>query len=606
MEFIHFSKFVFAKARKRGNHRILFYRDNSLAKWVGITWSELAEKVQTTARAMVQVGVKEHDNIAICSQNKPHCVIVDFANFANRAVSVPMYATASAPQIEYIVNDAKIALIFVGEQQQYDSALEVLATSNYLKHIVVFDSSVDLKGEKRAMYFEDFLALGADMKHDKEVEKRKKAAKEEDLAVIMYTSGTTGEPKGVMLPHTALLEGMRIHTERLVTVNRHDKSIAFLPMSHIFERAWVYFCMHKDVKIYLNLRPIEVQQTIKEVRPTLMCSVPRFWEKVAAGVQEKIETFTPFKKALVTWAVAVGTTYNLHYLRINKPVPLGLRFRYMVADKLIFSTLKKTIGIENGRMFPVAGAALDDKLAVFFRSLGIPITYGYGLTETTATVCCYDYTDYRVGTMGSLMPGVQVKIGDDNEILVKGKTVTSGYYNKPEATAAAFVDGWFRTGDAGKLIEGKHLMMTDRIKDLFKTSNGKYIAPQQIETKLGADRYIDQIAVIGNNRNYVTAIIAPNLDAVKALAEQHQITYERMEDLLENPIVLKFYEERIAEGQAEMASFEKIKRFRLIKKGFSMEAGELTSTLKLRRAVIQQNYKSLIDEMYDTVVAPVL
>ena len=208
--------------------------------------------------------------------------------------------------------------------------------------------------------------------------------------------------------------------------------------------------------------------------------------------------------------------------------------------------------------------------------------------------------------MGSLMPGVQVKIGDDNEILVKGKTVTSGYYNKPEATAAAFVDGWFRTGDAGKLLDGKYLMMTDRIKDLFKTSNGKYIAPQQIETKLGADRYIDQIAVIGNNRNYVTAIIAPNLDAVKALAEQHQITYERMEDLLENPIVLKFYEERIAEGQAEMASFEKIKRFRLIKKGFSMEAGELTSTLKLRRAVIQQNYKSLIDEMYDTVVAPVL
>ncbi len=202
--------------------------------------------------------------------------------------------------------------------------------------------------------------------------------------------------------------------------------------------------------------------------------------------------------------------------------------------------------------------------------------------------------------------GSAVIIGDDNEILVKGKTVTSGYYNKPEATAAAFVDGWFRTGDAGKLIEGKHLMMTDRIKDLFKTSNGKYIAPQQIETKLGADRYIDQIAVIGNNRNYVTAIIAPNLDAVKALAEQHHITYERMEDLLENPIILKFYEDRIAEGQVEMASFEKIKRFRLIKKGFSMEAGELTSTLKLRRAVIQQNYKSLIDEMYDTVVAPVL
>jgi len=606
MELIHFSKFVFAKAKKRGNHRILFYRDNSLAKWVGITWSELAEKVQITARAMVQVGVKEQDNIAICSQNKPHCVIVDFANFANRAVSVPMYATASAPQIEYMVNDANISLIFVGEQQQYDSALEVLATSKFLKHIVVFDSSVDLKGEKRAMYFENFLALGSDMKHDKEVEKRKKAAKEDDLAVIMYTSGTTGEPKGVMLLHTSLMEGMRIHNERLVTVNKRDKSIAFLPMSHIFERAWVYFCMHKDVKIYLNLRPAEVQQAVKEIHPTLMCSVPRFWEKVAAGVQEKIETFTPFKKGLVTWAVAVGETYNLHYKRINKSAPLGLSLRYMIADKLIFSTLKKAIGIENGRIFPVAGAALDDKLAVFFRSLGIPIMYGYGLTETTATVCCYDYSDYRIGSLGSLMPGVEAKIGEDNEILIKGKTVTAGYYKKPEATEAAFIDGWFRTGDAGKLVDGKHLMMTDRIKDLFKTSNGKYIAPQQIETKLGADRYIDQIAVIGNNRNFVTAILAPNLDAVKALAQEHQISYERMEDLLENPIILKFYEERIAEGQAEMASFEKIKRFRLIKKGFSIDAGELTSTLKLRRAVILQNYKSLIDEMYDTVVSPVL
>lgn len=606
MELTHFSKFVFAKARKRGNHRILFYRDNSLAKWVGITWSELAEKVQSAARAMVEIGVKEHDNIAICSQNKPHAVIADFANFANRAVSVPMYATASASQIDYIVNDANISLIFVGEQQQYDSALEVITTSKLLKRIVVFDSSVDLKGEKRAMYFEDFLALGRDMTHDKEVERRKKAAKAEDLAVIMYTSGTTGEPKGVMLLHTSLLEILRIHDERLVTIGKHEKSIAFLPMSHIFERAWSYFCMYKDIKVYLNLRPVEVQQTIKEVRPTLMCSVPRFWEKVAAGVQEKIETFTPLKKGLVTWAVAVGATYNLEYKRIRKSPPLGLRIRYLIADKMIFSTLKKAIGIERGHLFPVAGAALDDKLTVFFRSLGIPITYGYGLTETTATVCCYDYYDYRIGSIGTVMPGVQVKIGEDNEILVKGKTVTSGYYNKPEATEAAFIDGWFRTGDAGKLIDGKHLVMTDRIKDLFKTSNGKYIAPQQIETKLGADRYIDQIAVIGNNRNYVTAIIAPNLDAVTALAKEHQISYERMEDLLENPTILKFYEERIAEGQVEMASFEKIKRFRLIKKGFSIDAGEITATLKLRRAVILQNYKSMIDEMYDSVVTPVL
>lgn len=235
--------------------------------------------------------------------------------------------------------------------------------------------------------------------------------------------------------------------------------------------------------------------------------------------------------------------------------------------------------------------------------MGIPLVYGYGLTETTASVCCYPYKNYVLGSIGSLMPGVQVKIGEDNEILVKGETVFSGYYNKPEATKAAFVDGWFRTGDAGRL-DGDVLFMTDRIKDLFKTSNGKYIAPQQIETALGMDKYIEQIAVIGNNRNFVTAIIAPNIEAVKAFAQQQNISYNRIEDLLENPLVYKLFEERIAEAQKDMAGYEHIKKFRLIPKGFTMEAGELTSTLKLRRAVILQNYASTIEEMYNSVEGP--
>ena len=513
MGVIHFSKLVFAKAKKRGSHRVFFSRDNAQEKWFGITWDELADKVLKTARAMVQVGVKESDNIGICCQNMVEGVIADFANFANRAVSVPMYATLSSQQIEYIVNDAEIALLFVGEQQQYDCALEVLKKSEFLKQIVVFDSNVNLHGEASSLYFSDFMAKGEDNTHTKEVNRRQEAAQDSDLAIIMYTSGTTGEPKGVMLPHRALLAGMRIHKERLVSVKKGDKSISFLPLSHIFERAWVYFCMTMDVKIYLNLRPLEIQRSIKEIRPTLMCSVPRFWEKVAAGVQEKVAAFPPFKQGLVSWALATGKSYNLDYLRLEKNPPLGLRCRYFIANSLIFNQLKKTIGIERGNMFPTAGAALDDKLAVFFRSMGIPICYGYGLTETTATVCCYDYTEYRIGTVGSLMPEVQVKIGEDNEILVKAETVTSGYYKKPEATAEAFIDGWFRTGDSGKLIDGKYVVLVDRIKDLFKTSNGKYIAPQQIETKLGADRYIEQIAVIGNNRNYVTAIIAPNIEA---------------------------------------------------------------------------------------------
>ncbi len=604
MELIHFSKLVAAKAKKQASRAALYYRDYSVAKWVEITWRELHEKVERVARALVSLGVKEEDRVAICSQNMPQALMVDFANYANRAISVPMYATASVQQIEYIVNDAEIEILCVGEQIQYDNALEVIKNSKFLKHIIVFDPSVDLKGESRAMYFEEFMRKGDDLSLQKTVDKRTKAATEDDLAIIMYTSGTTGESKGVMLPHSCLLEAMRIHDQRLVSIKRSDTSMAFLPLTHIFERAWTYFCLWQDVKVYLNQRPSDIQNTLKEVRPTLLCAVPRFWEKIAAGVQLKIDTFSPFMKAMVTWALAVGEEYNIGYRKDQKRAPFGLACRYRIADGLIFSKLKKVVGIDKGRLFPVAGAALDDKLAKFFVSLGLPIMYGYGLTETTATVCCYPYHNYVIGSMGTLMPDVQVKIGEDGEILVKGKTVCSGYYKKPEITANSFIDGWFRTGDAGKLVDGKHLYMTDRLKDLFKTSNGKYIAPQQIETILGGDVFIEQVAVIGNNRNFVTAIIAPNLEAIKGYAAQNNITYELVDELMEHPQICKMMEERIAVLQKDMAPYEKIKKFRLIKRGFTIESGELTSTLKLRRAVILQNYAAMIEEMYNPVQGP--
>lgn len=604
MELIHFSKLVAAKAKKQANRVALYYRDYSVAKWVEITWRELHEKVERVARALVSIGVKDENRVAICSQNMPQALMVDFANYANRAISVPMYATASVQQIEYIINDAEIEVLCVGEQAQYDNALEVIKNSKFLKHIIVFDPSVNLKGESRAMYFEDFMRKGDDQSLQKVVDKRTKAATEDDLAIIMYTSGTTGESKGVMLPHSCLLEAMRIHDQRLVHIKRSDTSMAFLPLTHIFERAWTYFCLWQDIRVYLNQRPTDIQNTLKEVRPTLLCAVPRFWEKIAAGVQLKIDSFSPLKKALVAWALAVGEEYNIGYKKDLKRVPCGLAIRYKIADRLIFSTLKKVVGLDKGRLFPVAGAALDDKLAKFFISLGLPIMYGYGLTETTATVCCYPYHNYVIGSMGTLMPDVQVKIGEDGEILVKGKTVCSGYYKKPEINANSFIDGWFRTGDAGKLVDGKHLYMTDRLKDLFKTSNGKYIAPQQIETILGGDVFIEQVAVIGNNRNYVTAIIAPNLEAIKGYATQQGIAFELVDELMEHPQICKMMEERIAELQKDMAPYEKIKKFRLIKRGFTIESGELTSTLKLRRAVILQNYASMIEEMYNPVQGP--
>ncbi|MDR1591451.1 MAG: long-chain fatty acid--CoA ligase [Prevotellaceae bacterium] len=599
MKVIHFARQPEEKARKRGKSPAMFYRDNSLSQWIALTWQEVFDRVESTACKLAAMGIGEGDRVAICSQNKPHILIVDMANHANRAVSVPMYPTLSAAQIEYIINDAQISLIFVGEQQQYDNVVEILPHSPYLKKIVVFDNSVSLGDVPCAVYFSDFLAEGrTHTEMASLVHARRKAANEEDLAIILYTSGTSGEPKGVMLSHGNLLATMHIHNLR-IKLTKGDKSMVFLPLSHIFEYGWTNLCMQNDVKLYFNQYPSEIQQTLREVRPHNLCAVPRFWEKVAAGVDERIAAFSPFKQGLVAWAVAVGKAYNIDTIRCGKKPGFNLWLRYYIANRLIFSKLKKTVGIENAKVLPTAGAALSDKLAIFFRSLGIPIYYGYGLTETTATVACYTDFNYTIGSVGDVMPDVEVRIGDDNEIQIKGKTVAKGYYNKPEATAAAFVDGWFRSGDAGRL-DGQALYMTDRIKDLFKTSNGKYISPQQIETLIGADRYIEQIAVIGDNRNYVTAIIVPEMTLLRTFAEEQNISCDRIEELLIHPQVVRFYADRIAGLENGLASFERIKKFRLVKHSFSIASGELTSTLKLRRAVIQQNYAWLIDEMYDS------
>ncbi len=599
MEIPHFSQLVFKKAKRKPNANIIFYRDNSLAKWIGLTWKEVADKVMRLASAYVRLGIKEEDKIAICSQNKPQSFIVDFANYTNRVVSVPMYATASASQMEYIVNDAQVSMIFVGDQQQYDNVLTFVEKTPSLKKIVVFEESVDLRGHEQATYFSQIMELGNDEKDIKVVKSRQKVAKEEDLAILMYTSGTTGNSKGVMLTHSNLLEAMRIHNIKMTQISKKERSLAFLPLSHIFERGWSYFCLLKDVKVYLVQNPKDIQQAIREVRPHYMSNVPRFWEKVALGINEKIAAMSPFKRAMVTWAMAIGESYNIDYLRLDKCPPLKLKLSYKFADKFIFGLVKKTVGIENGKMFPTAGAYMDSKLIKFFRCMGIPITFGYGLTETFATVSCFDYKGYKFGTIGTVMPDVQVKIGEDDEILVKGKTITPGYYNLPEVNAEAFVDGWFRTGDSGKIDEDGHLVIVDRIKDLFKTSNGKYIAPQQIETKLNMDPYIAQIVVIGDSRNFVTAIIVPEMEALKEFANNHNIIYDNLDELFENKMVQKLYTERIEAAQKDMANFEKVKKFRLIKKCFTVESGEMTLTLKLRRAVILHNYKELIDEMYD-------
>ena len=600
MIYYHFAELIHRQAEKYGNRTALKHRDNATGKWLKISWREFSDKVMLTAKAMAEFGIKVQENIGVYSQNMPQCLYTDFGAYGNRVVSIPMYATNSPGQIEYIINDAKIRTLFVGEQLQYNNAFKVQKDSKYLERLVVFDPAVKMNPEdKTSIYFDDFLRLGDNAHAESTVKIRMTEAVPEDLATIIYTSGTTGESKGVMLPHSCYLEAMRIHDVRLPLVTDKDLSMSFLPMTHIFEKAWCYYCLHKGVTIAINQDPKMIQKTLPEVHPTLMCNVPRFWEKVYAGVHEKINSASPAMKKIFLDAIETGRRYNLEYKNKGIPAPCSLKLKFQFYNKTVFTLLKKVLGIERGRFFPVAGAPLSDTINEFLQSVNIPIAYGYGLSETTATVCFYPEIGFQFGSIGEVMPGVQVKIDPgNNEILVKGKTVMSGYYNKPEETRKAFTeDGFFRTGDAGRL-EGNTLFFTERIKDLYKTSNGKYIAPQAIEMVMSGDNYIEQIAVIGDQRKFVSALIVPADPLLEKYAGEKGISFESREELVKNKDIIRFIEARVEEHQKNLASYEKIKRFTLLPEPFMMGC-ELTDTLKLRRPVVLQKYATEIEAMYE-------
>ena len=600
MIYYHFAELIHRQAEKYGNRTALKHRDNATGKWLKISWREFSDKVMLTAKAMAEFGIKVQENIGVYSQNMPQCLYTDFGAYGNRVVSIPMYATNSPGQIEYIINDAKIRTLFVGEQLQYNNAFKVQKDSKYLERLVVFDPAVKMNPEdKTSIYFDDFLRLGDNAHAESTVKIRMTEAVPEDLATIIYTSGTTGESKGVMLPHSCYLEAMRIHDVRLPLVTDKDLSMSFLPMTHIFEKAWCYYCLHKGVTIAINQDPKMIQKTLPEVHPTLMCNVPRFWEKVYAGVHEKINSASPAMKKIFLDAIETGRKYNLEYKNKGIPAPCSLKLKFQFYNKTVFTLLKKVLGIERGRFFPVAGAPLSDTVNEFLQSVNIPIAYGYGLSETTATVCFYPEIGFQFGSIGEVMPGVQVKIDPgNNEILVKGKTVMSGYYNKPEEMKKAFTeDGFFRTGDAGRL-EGNTLFFTERIKDLYKTSNGKYIAPQAIEMVMSGDNYIEQIAVIGDQRKFVSALIVPVYPLLEKYAGEKGISFESREELVKNKDIIRFIEARVEEHQKNLASYEKIKRFTLLPEPFMMGC-ELTDTLKLRRPVVLQKYATEIEAMYE-------
>jgi long-chain acyl-CoA synthetase len=535
-------------------------------------------------------------NVAIFAENMPEWMIADLAIMSIRAVSVPIYATNSKKEAEYIINDAEISVVFVGGQEEYDKAVQILETNIYLKLIVAFDKSIVLDRTENSIYLTDFIATKTNENITIELQKRYFEYDLSDLASIIYTSGTTGEPKGVMLDHHNFAASLAAHDYEL-NVSDKDISLSFLPLSHIYERSWVFFCLHRGIEVYFNQNPKLIAEVLKEVKPTVMCTVPRIFEKIFAAIQDKRKEASPTKMKLASWALGIGNAYYNKHIRIEKKVPLTLKLKHKIADKLVLSKLRQVFG---GRIkfMPCGGAPLAADMVSFFHSFGLNIKCGYGLTETTATVSLFGYKHFEFNSAGKAIHGTEIIIGENDEVLVKGPGVMKGYYKKPIETAEVFKDGWFCTGDAGKIDEHGNLIITDRIKDLMKTSGGKYIAPQKLEMALINDSFIEQIAVIGDQQKYVTALAVPSFENLKKYALEHKISFKDIEELINHNQIKELFEKRFEELQKEFSMFEKIKKFTLLPKEFSIEAGEITATLKLKRKVIQQKYKELIDKMY--------
>ena len=430
-----FSVLIHQQAKKYGDRVALKHRDYKTNTWVPTTWNQFSETVAVVSNALIELGVEVQENIGVFTQNKPESLFMDFGAFGVRAVTVPLYATSSEAQVHYILEDAQIRYLFVGEQQQYDVAFRVMALSSTLKQIVVFDRDVKLdEQDESTVYMDDFLAMGKERQHQAEVDKRTAESDTEDLMNILYTSGTTGESKGVMLNHAGYESVMDAHCERFPGLGENDVVINFLPFTHVFERAWSCWCLCVGAELNINLRPQDIQMTIKEVRPTAMCSVPRFWEKVYAGVNEVINSASGVKKTLMQDAIKVGRKHNVEYVCKGLTPPMWLHLKYKFYEKTIYSLLKKTLGLDRGAFFPTAGAAIPPAVQDFVLSVGINMVAGYGLTESIATVSCENNFDHAVGSVGKLMPHMQVKFGENDEILLKGPAITKGYYKKEAAT----------------------------------------------------------------------------------------------------------------------------------------------------------------------------
>ena len=580
---------------------ILRYYNKHSERWEKLNGEQVANLCLSAAKGLAYLQIAPGDRIAIYSPNRVGCIATELGIFMMRAVSVPLYATSTPDQVAFMVEDAGIETMFVGGQFQYNNAYEVQQRGSALRRLIVFDPEVVLApGDTTSMYFDEFLRRGDSVAYENKANVTASQALAIDLAVIIYTSGTTGKSKGVMLHHSNFIEQFYQHQAKYPFISNRDVSMCFLPLNHIFEKAWTYLCLSMGCQVAILSDPKRILEALPIVRPTMMCNVPRFWEKVYIGVQDKINRSPKLVRYILRHSIQVGERYFFDFVNEGKKPPLYLRLLNKLYDKTLFAKVKKAIGIQRGRFFPAAGASVSPEILRFLRAINVPMCVGYGLSETTATVSSQPLEGFAIDSIGTIMPGLEVKIDPEtSEILIKGATVTSGYYKNPEANAESFTeDGFFRTGDAGRVEDGV-LYFTERIKDLFKTANGKYIAPQMLEGMLTIDPLIEQVAVIADGYKFVSALIYPNWSVLRREAEARGLSREMTEEeLAANHEVHRLVMAHLEAALSTVAQYEKVKKFKLLTTPFSVESGELTNTLKIRRKVVAERYAREIASMY--------
>jgi long-chain acyl-CoA synthetase len=557
-------------------------------EWVKISTNEFVENVTLLSYGLLKLGIEKGDKIGIIANNRPEWNYVDLATLQVGAIDVPVYPTISESDLKYILKDAEVKYVFVSSKDLYDKVKRASIETSSILDIYTFNR---IDGAK---HWSEILELGKNFPDPEKLALIKSSIQDTELATLLYTSGTTGNPKGVMLSHKNLMSNVYAVRE-LPPTDEKGKALSFLPLNHVYERMLTYTYMYKGISIYYAESLDTIGDNLREIKPEVFSAVPRLLEKVYDKIMAKGNELKGIKKTIFFWSVHLGSQYD-HYGRNGWWYELKLK----IARKLVFSKWKEALG-NNVKAAISGGAALNPRLCRIFWAAGVPILEGYGLTETSPVVAVNNFmpNSLRFGTVGPLLENVQVKFADDGEILVKGPNIMMGYYKRPDATKEVLTDGWFHTGDIGMLEENRFLKITDRKKEIFKTSGGKYIAPQMIENRLKESPFIEQAMIIGENQKFASALIVPAFSHLKAWASKNGINNaEENGELIKNPAVISKIKEEVEKVNKGLAQFESIKKFELLPSEWTIDKGELTPKMSLKRKVITQQNQTLIDKIY--------